>query len=246
MPNTPAANTDTWLSADCQICKGAGFIHPVIDGKPNYRDVVPCKCRVAKLEEDRRQFLLTSCKFPPKAEWMTFDKFKVNPENKTGYTAAKKMADKPGDVRWLALLGNNGVGKTHLAVAICKAWVNAGIPARYVFTSLLLDELRSGYSSTDVENSYDAKFSYYKNVPLLLLDDYGTESKTDWVQEKMDALVDYRLMNGLSLIVTSNKTLEEMPARIRSRLFRHKDSVVVVGGEDYELRGGIKTPPGDF
>jgi DNA replication protein DnaC len=224
---------DTWFNDSCPICKGAGFIHQVIDGKPNYRDVIPCKCRVAKLEEERRQFLLASCKFPPKADGMTFDKYKVNARNQTAFEAARGMAVNPGRTQWLAFLGDNGVGKTHLAVAICKAWVNAGIPARYVFTSLLLDELRSGYSADNPENNYDARFNYYKNVPLLLLDDYGAESKTDWVQEKMDALIDYRLMNNLSLLVTSNKTLEQMPNRIRSRLFRQKDSVVMVGGKEW-------------
>jgi DNA replication protein DnaC len=71
-----------------------------------------------------------------------------------------------------------------------------------------------------------------------LLDDYGTESKTAWVQEKLDTIVDYRLMHNLSLLVTSNSTLDEMPPRIRSRIMRHpKGDIICIDAGDYSLRG---------
>ena len=219
----------------CPKCHGFGFGYPIKDGKPDYSHLIPCECKIQEFREERRKYLLDSCKFPPAAAEMTFKNFKVSTENKSAYQSAYEMATAPGKVRWLALIGSNGVGKTHLAVAICKAWVDAGIPARYMFVSLLLDELKSGFNADNPQEGYDAKFRYYCTIPLLLLDDYGAESKTAWVQEKLDALVDYRLMNNLSLLVTSNLTLEQMPARIRSRLFRHEHSIIQIGGEDYKL-----------
>ena len=66
------------------------------------------------------------------------------------------------------------------------------------------------------------------NVPLLVLDDLGVEYRTDWVQEKLDTIIDYRLMQGLPLVVTTNKPLDELPFRIASRLKRASNSKVMV------------------
>jgi DNA replication protein DnaC len=237
--NTPKENTEAWCSMtnDCPYCGGAGFVHPVVDGKPQWDKVIPCSCRKDEVAAEKEKFMLLSCHFPPFAEDMSLGNFKEKQGNQEGFKAAKLMAAHPGEIKWLTFIGQNSIGKTHLSIAICKAWVEAGIPARYTFVSILLDELRSGYSNDNPEQNYDAKFKYYCNVPLLLLDDYGAESKTPWVQEKLDTLVDYRLMNNLSLIVTSNLPLDDMPPRIKSRLIRHpKSAVIVMGGEDYKLR----------
>jgi DNA replication protein DnaC len=172
---------------------------------------------------------------------MTFKTFKQRPGVETAYQSAVVVAKSPGELFWLALVGDNGNGKTHLAVSIIHEWLKAGIPAKYVLVSLLLDELRVGFrheKDGDYENSYTQRFAYYCNVQLLLLDDYGMESSTPWVQEKLDTIVDYRLMHNLSLLVTSNRTLDQMPARIRSRIMRHpKGKIVCITAGDYALRG---------
>ncbi len=224
----------------CPICGGFGFVHPLLkSGATDYFHLIPCECQVEALKEKHRQFLIKTCEFPPFADnpLMSFESFKRKPQTEVGYKACKDMASHPGIAKWLTLLGPNGVGKTHLAISVCREWLKAGIPARYIMVSILLDEFRAGYQSNNTESSYQAKFDYYCAMPLLLLDDYGVESATPWVQEKMDALIDTRLMKNKSTIITSNTPLEDMPPRIRSRLNRHPNSVVVfVGGEDYNLR----------
>jgi len=228
---------DSTYNTDCQYCGGSGLLHPSKDGVIVYSETIPCVCTRDELKQKRMQQLIDSCALPPYAGDMTFESFKQYPESKEAYRMAKNMADNPGELRWLGLLGHNGNGKTHLAVSICKAWIKAGIPARYAFVSLLLDELREGFKKEDAAHNYDGRFRYYCNIPLLLLDDFGMESKTAWVQEKLDTLVDYRLMNNLSLIVTSNNSLDEMPSRIRSRLMRHPQGAIVgIMAEDYSLR----------
>jgi len=234
--NTSVENMESLLNTDCSLCNGAGFVHPIVDGKSDYANVVPCECTRDLWETKRKAFILAKCNFPPFAEDMSFDNFDIYPEVKTAYADARKMADNPGHLSWLAFMGVNGNGKTHLAVAICKAWLNADIPAKYKLVSLLLEELREGINHNG-EESYERKFEYYCNVPLLLLDDYGIESSTKWVQEKLDTLIDYRLMNNLSLIITSNLTLDEMPPRIRSRIMRHPNGkIVAIMADDYAMR----------
>lgn len=230
--STNEESTDT-LFSDCEYCQGAGFVHPMRDNKVDYGNVIPCRCRQQESNENRRMALLRACQFPPMVADMTFNNFKAYPAVQRALIISKVIANNPGKLAWLTLMGLNGVGKTHLAVAICKSWADAGIPSRYVFVPLLLDELREGFSKTD-NASYQARFNFYCTIPLLLLDDLGTESKTAWVQEKLETLVDYRLMNKLSLIVTCNKALDELSPRIASRLTRLPESLLInVDAPDY-------------
>lgn len=222
---------------NCPICKGAGVVLPLKNGVIDYTRTVACKCMVEQNRKRKMDMLLKMCSLPPFADSMKFENYERYPEVLTAYNESKKMADNPHEVKWLSLLGNNGNGKTHLGICICRAWAKAGVPAKYTLVSLLLEELRQGYKSKDLENSYDVKFQMYCDIPLLLLDDYGIESGTGWVNEKLDTIIDYRLMNNKSLIITSNLSLDEMPNRVRSRLIRHPKSVIVgltVG--EYRLR----------
>jgi len=222
---------------NCNICHGALYIHPIIDDKVQYHTTVLCECVKGNIEKQSKDKLLKSCEFPPFTENMSFDNFRNRQQLKLAYDTAKNIAQYPNKLFWLTLMGANGVGKTHLAVAICKSWVKAGIPARYVFVPLLLDELREGFKNHN-DDSYTKRFNYYCRVPLLLLDDLGRESSTQWVQEKLETIVDYRLMNKLSLIITTNKSLDEISPVIASRLSRlHEESKIIsIMADDYVLQ----------
>lgn len=211
----------------CQVCRDAHFVHPVkADGKPDYSRVVPCQCVREQMERERTQSLLKYCELPPGTEHMMFENFKTSPPLLEAYSLAIELADEVGEIRWLTLTSGADRGKTHLAVAICRRWLSRGKPARYAFVPLLLEELRRGFRE-EGDQSYEARFDHFLNVTLLVLDDLGAEYRTPWVQEKLDTIIDYRLMNGLPLVVTTNTPVEELPFRIASRLRRSPGSRVV-------------------
>jgi DNA replication protein DnaC len=212
----------------CPICLDAHFVHPLReDGKPDYSKVVPCQCMIERIERERMQRLLTYCELPAGTAHMTFENFKVTPKLQAAYDSAVHVAEGTGEVTWLTLLAAADRGKTHLAVAICRHRIQRGKPARYAYVPLLFEELRRGFRE-EGDRSYEARFDRLLNVPLLVLDDLGAEYRTDWVQEKLDTIIDYRLMQGLPLVVTTNKPLDELPFRIASRLKRASNSKVVV------------------
>ena len=128
-------------------------------------------------------------------------------------------------------------GKTHLAIAICRHWLARGKVARYIYVPLLLEELRRGYNPRKEDDSYDRKLDFLLNVPLLVLDDLGVEYDTPWAQEKLNIIVDYRCVNGLSLVATTNKRMtaikkeDALAPRIASRLQRYGQVVVLTAGE---------------
>ena len=94
------------------------------------------------------------------------------------------------------LWGPNGTGKTHLAVAITRHYGHA----LFVNTLALFDAIKVCYTTGEPCDIYEA----CKYAELLILDDLGSERPTDWVQERLYALLSARWDEMLSTVVTSN------------------------------------------
>ncbi len=223
----------------CAVCRDAHFVHPLKDdGKPDYSQVVPCQCIREQIEKERVQRLLAYCELPVGTAHMTFENFKVSPQLKEVYDAAVHLAEGTDEISWLTMLSGTDRGKTHLLIAICRRWLKRGKPARYAYVPLLLEELRRGFRE-EGDRSYEARFDRFLNVPLLALDDLGTEASTPWVNEKLDTILDYRLVQGLPLVATTNKLMDELPFRIESRLRRAGRVVVIDAPEFSKTKKGV-------
>ena len=217
----------------CPLCRGGKFVHPLKEGRPDYQSpLVPCRCVRSQLEADRRERMLRWCELPEASAGMTFEAFKQRRHVTMAYLQSRRLAQ--GDLKWLTLMGGGNRGKTHLAVAVCRDWLRQGKLARYAYVPLLLDELRRGFGATGPE-SYEARWDMFLRVPLLVLDDLGAENPTPWVQERLDTLIDSRLMAGLALMVTTNLNMDEIPERIRSRLERGGE-IAAIEGPEYSCR----------
>jgi DNA replication protein DnaC len=140
---------------------------------------------------------------------------------------------------WLIFQGVNGCGKTHLAAAIANYQLAQGKPVFFVVVPELLDHLRSTFSP-DSKISYDEFFEKIKEVPLLILDDFGEQSATPWAQEKLYQLINYRYNARLPMVVTTCLSLEEIEPRISSRMVDPRISLVFnITAPDY--RGNVKS-----
>jgi len=117
---------------------------------------------------------------------------------------------------WLLLEGGYGCGKTHLAAAIANFAVNNGLPTLFITVPDLLDSLRFSYD--DPEITFEQRFDDIRNSGLLILDDFGTQNATPWAQEKLFQIINYRYINKLPTVITTNLMLDEIEPRIRSRL----------------------------
>jgi DNA replication protein DnaC len=153
---------------------------------------------------------------------MTFDNFLVDGfrphEEQTlrqAYRRAREFAEDPDG--WLILLGDYGCGKTHLAAAIANYCLQQGHPSLFVVVPDLLDHLRATYSPGS-SVTYDERFDAILTAPLLILDDLGTQQTTPWAQEKLYQVFNYRYNARLPTVVTSNRLLEEIDPRLRSRM----------------------------
>ena len=83
----------------------------------------------------------------------------------------------------------------------------------------MLDMLRKTFSpNSDI--TYSESFDRMKNVDLLIVDDLGVESATEWAKEKLFQLLNHRYVSRLPTIVTTNIPLQRQEARISSRLMQ--------------------------
>jgi DNA replication protein DnaC len=209
---------------DCPICHGYGFfVRDVPFGDPDFGKAQPCPCTQAQRQNQRKR-QMNALGSMLLLERMTFASF--HPEGvglagelrktvRAAYEAAQRFASNPQG--WMLFSGGYGVGKTHLAAAIGNEVIRNDGEAMFILTPDLLDHLRSTFAPNSQE-SYDELFTRLKNTPLLILDDLGAESATPWAQEKLFQLFNHRYLQRLPTVITSNRPLSALEARIRSRL----------------------------
>lgn len=209
---------------DCPHCNGLGYLRVDLPPEhPDFGKLTICTCRQPELQERLRDRLFIFSQLDELAEF-TFDTF--NSTGRVGtpaqqansleraYNQALAFAEAPKD--WLLLQGSYGCGKTHLAAAIANRAVQDGTPTLFLTVPDLLDALRFAFEAEDI--TFEDRFDQIRTAPLLILDDFGTQNATEWAQEKLFQILNYRYINKLPLVVTTNMPLDQMEGRIRSRL----------------------------
>ncbi|MBS1253531.1 MAG: DNA replication protein DnaC [Anaerolineales bacterium] len=154
---------------------------------------------------------------------------------KRGYGLARTFAENPDG--WLVLTGTYGCGKTHLAAATANFRADLGYPPLFVTVADLLDHLRATFSPNS-QVSYDKLFEQVRTADLLVLDDLMTQSATPWAREKLYQLFDYRYNARLPTVITMNETLDEVDARLRSRMLdRSRCTIFAMKVPSYRKKG---------
>ncbi|MBU0511752.1 MAG: ATP-binding protein [Chloroflexi bacterium] len=209
---------------NCPTCGGVGDLRQDVPvGHPEFGKLQICACRQGQINQraHNRLFALSNL---DELRHLTFDNFK--PRGRVGLRAVQagslEQASNQAHIfarslkGWLLLSGGYGCGKTHLAAAVANFAVDLGIPTLFITVPDLLDTLRFSYD--DPEATFESRFDEIRNAPLLVMDDFGTQNATEWAQEKLFQILNYRYINKLPLVVTTNLMLEEVEPRIRSRL----------------------------
>jgi len=208
-------------------------------GDPDFGKLDICTCRQSDVTETVRSRLFSLSHLDELKE-LTFETFQPRGRKGLGVEqinslewAFNRARQYAGSLQgWLLITGGYGCGKTHLAAAIANFAVGMGVPTLFLTVPDLLDTLRFAYDSE--ETSFEQRFEEIRNAALLVLDDFGTQNATTWAQEKLFQVVNYRYINRLPLVVTTNLALDEIDARIRSRLADSElVSVVRIQSPDY-------------
>lgn len=121
----------------------------------------------------------------------------------------------------LLIGGGTGLGKTHLALAMGRAVGEQGYSVCYETANSLFNKLEKARFTPNEENRREAE--RLESCDLLILDDLGTELAGQFVTAALYGLLNQRLMERKSMIVTTNLTVDEVNKRyspqIASRLY---------------------------
>lgn len=135
----------------------------------------------------------------------------------------------------LYLTGSLGSGKTRLAASVLNDLARGGARGGVAWAvAEWLEGLRRRYH----DGGADEFEAQTRTADILLLDDIGAERVTDWVQERLFLLVDYRYRHSLPTLFTSNLHPDELADRIGERTVSRivgMARLVAVDADDYRF-----------
>lgn len=123
---------------------------------------------------------------------------------------AHQFGRKPGS---LLLFGAPGLGKTHLSAAIAREVSGRGFSVVYDTAAHVFERFENQKFGREEGSEVSADVSRILNCDLLILDDLGTEMTTPFVQSALYRIVNTRLMENRSTIISTNLTPEKLAQR---------------------------------
>ena len=159
----------------------------------------------------------------------TFDSFDASRQPKA-FRMCKDYLGKYQTGNSLLIIGGYGTGKTHLASAIANALLEDGVPALYDTWAGHLQRLKDEFA-----NGERRHLALMKKVDVLILDDLGKDKLTEWNNEVLFEVINYRYEHRKPVVITTNATpreLEERNPAVYSRLCEMCE-LVTMTGRDY-------------
>ncbi len=111
-------------------------------------------------------------------------------------------------MKGLYLNGSFGCGKTYLISAALNELAKKEHKIAIIYYPEFLRSLKESFSDPE---TYNEKFKLIKNVELLLIDDIGAETMTEWSRDEvLGTILQYRMQEGLTTFFTSNLTIKDL------------------------------------
>ena len=135
---------------------------------------------------------------------LNFENFNSNSENGLAIAIAKDYVNKnitSANTNGLIIMGESGVGKTHLAASIANKLIENDKIVLMGRLTTLLDMIKETFR--DNTKSENELIELYSNVDVIIIDDLGTEKTSQWALEKLYTIIQNRNENGLPIIITT-------------------------------------------
>lgn len=118
----------------------------------------------------------------------------------------------------IMLIGNTGLGKTHLSSAIAKTVIDKGFDVLYVTAVDMISDFErerfgNGYSETEIKD-----VGRYFGCELLIIDDVGTEVSNQFTVSTLYNVINSRLIKELPTIISTNLGVDDFRKRYWDRI----------------------------
>ncbi len=191
----------------CEKCNDSGFI----DGKY-------CDCTLKRAQKIAFSLLNDGVSL----DNYGFDKFSLEYYPEEYKNGVKKVLDTCIDFaenfsgnKNLLLLGNTGLGKTHLSLSIAKEVINKGYSVIYGPSDNILSKIEKEHFSYSAETPYKDSVL---NCDLLIIDDLGTEFLTQYTLSTIYNLINNRLISGKATIISTNYSIDDLEKKYTPRV----------------------------
>jgi DNA replication protein DnaC len=189
----------------CERCGGTGFEIVSRDGREYAQ---PCECRRPSSRAGADP--ASACRIPRRYEHCTLGSFEPGSASLAS-ALEKAMAfcsgyPHLGADEGLGLLfsGDNGVGKTHLAVGVLRELVETkGARGQFWDFHELIREIKSSYDP-ETKTTELQVLEPVVETDVLLLDDLGAWKMTDWMNDTLFYILNSRYMAKRPTIITTN------------------------------------------
>lgn len=223
--STTTCASDRPPDGQCSQCRKSmePYLRPALFGLPPKWFPPALICSACERQDEEREQILReqraldeafqNSRISPRFKQRTFENFSPGAGTQKAFEAA--LSFQPQE-NWLLFLGPCGVGKTHLAAAIANRFIGT-VPTLFITCSEFLLEMREGISGRK-KNQHHHLFELVRRVQLLVLDDIGTEKSSEWVQETLFLLLNYRYEHLLPTVFTTNCSLDELEEKLGEKV----------------------------
>lgn len=219
-------NLQTETKTTCPICGGNGWIL-TNEEKNIYK---PCICLEKEQEANKLKFANIPVKYQGKKLADIKENMYQSKESleqiKIVTAALKEYLER---FKELQTLGKGlylysyakGSGKTISACALSNELMEQGYQVKFADAPTILAEIKRTYEKdTDSEYTENKLLDALVTTEILVIDDFGTEKVTDWVNNKFYHIINQRYVSKKVTIYTSNVEISalEYDNRIKDRV----------------------------
>lgn len=211
----------------CKKCKGIEFCENENPGyKLIYEDnsfkYAPCKYQIEKQRKNRNKSLIKTLYLPNKILEAKIEDYETNSESR------KKVFQKINEFisatrnnefsKGLLLWGSFSIGKTYTLACIANELARNNIESLLIYFPDLVTDLKNAMNDN---LRYEALINMLKSIPVLMLDDFGSENMTPWIRDDiLGPVINYRVLENKPLFISTNLK----PSEIKTHLAIDKSS----------------------
>ena len=206
----------------CSKCKGLGNCKNKVNGCVYYPrvndnntvsfDYVACKYKKEQIENDKHKPLIFE--EPDAIKNASFDDIDKTDKNRNHVIKwvlkFYKDYEKNKNIKGCYLHGSFGSGKSFILAALVNQLAKNGAKCVIMYYPDMLGRLKESFS-----DDFDVKMHTLKTCDVLMIDDIGAESVTQWSRDEiLGTILQYRMDSKLPTFFTSNLNIDELETHL--------------------------------